>query len=86
MQSKEILALRNDPEYGTWLSEVPAQVLQQALGDLNRAYQNFFDGHAGYPEWTRRTGWSSFRVPQHVEFRVISPALHRGEVSGTRLD
>jgi hypothetical protein len=38
VQSKEIFALRNDPEYGTWLKEVPAQVLQQALVDLNRAY------------------------------------------------
>ena len=82
VQSKEILALRNDPEYGTWLSEVPAQVLQQALADLNRAYQRFFDGHAGYPEWTRHTGWYSFRVPQHVELRVISPHFTEVKLQG----
>ncbi|MHB8289860.1 MAG: RNA-guided endonuclease InsQ/TnpB family protein [Acidimicrobiales bacterium] len=82
VQSKEILALRHDPEYGTWLSEVPAQVLQQALADLNRAYQNFFDGLAGYPEWTRHTGWYSFRVPQHVELRVISPRFTEVKIQG----
>ncbi|MHB8288358.1 MAG: helix-turn-helix domain-containing protein [Acidimicrobiales bacterium] len=71
-QSKEILVLRNDPEYGTWLSEVPAQVLQQALVDLNIAYRRFFDGHAGYPDWTRHSGWYSFRDPQDVKLRVIS--------------
>ncbi|MHB8288317.1 MAG: RNA-guided endonuclease InsQ/TnpB family protein [Acidimicrobiales bacterium] len=71
-QSKEILTLRDDPEYSAWLSEVPAQVLQQALNDLNRAYQNFFNGHAGHPHWTRYSGWYSFRVPQHVEIRVLS--------------
>ena len=81
-QGREILALRNDPEYGTWLHEVPAQVLQQALVDLNRAYQNFFDGNAGYPEWTRYSSWYSFRVPQHVELKVLSRRLAEVRIQG----
>ncbi len=81
-QSKEILALRNDPEYGTWLSKVPAQVLQQALLDLNGAYQNFFDGIAGYPTWTKHSGWYSFRDPQDVKLRVLSRRWAEVKIQG----
>ena len=82
VQSKEILALRNDPEHGTWLREVPAQVLQQALVDLNAAYRNFFDGRAGYPEWTGYSGWYSFRDPQDVKLRVISRRWAEVKIQG----
>ena len=36
-----------------WLKEATAQVLQQALMDLDRAYKNFFDGRADYPTFRR---------------------------------
>ncbi len=82
VQSKEILALRNDSECGTWLREVPAQILQQALVDLNRAYQSFFDGIAGYPQWTRYSGWYSFRDPQDVKLRVKSRRWAEVKIQG----
>jgi transposase len=34
-----------------WLRESNAQVLQQALKDLDRAYKNFFDGRSGHPKF-----------------------------------
>ncbi|MDA8070746.1 MAG: transposase [Actinomycetota bacterium] len=81
-QSKEILALRSDPELGTWLREVPAQILQQALVDVNRAYQSFFDGHGGYPRWARYSGWCSFRDPQDVKLRVKSQRWAEVKIQG----
>ena len=81
-QSKEILALRSDPELGTWLGDVPAQILQQALVDLNRAYRNFFDGRAGYPQWTRYSGWYSFRDPQDVKLRAKSRRWAEVKIQG----
>ena len=37
-----------------WLSEAPAHALQQALLDLDRAYQNFFQKRAAFPKSQER--------------------------------
>ena len=42
--------MKREMEYG-WLGEGDSQVLQQALKDLDRAYQNFFEKRAGYPRY-----------------------------------
>ena len=34
-----------------WLREVDSMSLQESLRDLDRAFQNFFDGRAGYPKF-----------------------------------
>ena len=52
-----------------WLKEAPAQVLQQALVDLDRAYVNFFNG-AGYPKRKYRDDKQSFRYPQGEQLGV----------------
>ena len=36
-------------EVAPWLKAADSQVLQEKLGDLDRAYQNFFEGRAKYP-------------------------------------
>jgi putative transposase len=41
-----------------------SQSLQQALRDLDKAYQNFFDGRAGYPQPRRKFENDSMRFPQ----------------------
>src|SRR5882762_489130 len=47
-----------------FLSEVPAQALQQALQNLVRAYTNFFQKRADFPKFKKKGQRESFRVPQ----------------------
>jgi len=47
-----------------WLKAAHSQVLQQALMDLNKAYQNFFDKRAGYPRFKGKRAKQSIRYPQ----------------------
>ena len=77
-QSSFLRELRNDPDLAPWLSEAPAQVLQQALLDLDRAYSRFLKGEAGHPNWATKTGWVAFRDPQNVVIMRLS--LRWGEV------
>jgi len=44
-----------------WLSEAPAHSLQQALLDLDRAYQNFFKKRAAFPKFHKKGLRDSFR-------------------------
>jgi putative transposase len=37
-----------------WLRDADSQVLQQALKNLDQAYQNFFAGRAQYPKFKRK--------------------------------
>jgi putative transposase len=39
-----------------WLSLLPSQALQQTLLNLDRAFVNFFEGRASYPEFKRLSG------------------------------
>jgi putative transposase len=55
-----------------WLKDVHSQILQQALHDLNQAYQHFFrrvkQGEApGYPKFKKKGTGDSFRYPQGVK-------------------
>ena len=45
-QSAELKYLRKEFD---WIEQVPYTAMQEALKDLQRAYQNFFAGRAGYP-------------------------------------
>ncbi len=50
-----------------FLSDVPAQALQQALKNLERAYTNFFQKRADYPKFKKKGQRESFRIPQGFE-------------------
>ena len=50
-----------------FLSEVPAQALQQALKNLERAYTNFFLKRSEFPKFKKKGQRESFRVPQGFE-------------------
>jgi len=50
-----------------WLKEADSQVLQQALQDLDRAYINFFEGRADYPNFKRKHDSQSIRYPQRFK-------------------
>jgi putative transposase len=50
-----------------FLSDVPAQALQQALKNLERAYTNFFQKRAHFPKFKNKGQRESFRIPQGFE-------------------
>jgi putative transposase len=64
--------LKASEEYG-FLKEVPAQVLQQKLKDLDRAYQDGFDRaqiHKRMPTLRKRFVHSSFRFPTPNQLKL----------------
>ncbi len=72
VQAKNLKELRDDPDLAPWLSNVPSQILQQALRDRDAGYQRFFSGKAKYPTWARKSSRISFRDPQGVKVERIS--------------
>lgn len=53
--------LKSSEEY-KWLNEVDSISLQQSLKDLDRAYQNFFKVHSGFPKFkSKHNNHKSFR-------------------------
>jgi putative transposase len=51
----------------SWLCEAPSQALQQSLKDLDRAFQNFFEGRVEAPKFKKKGYGERFRYPQGVE-------------------
>jgi putative transposase len=47
-----------------WLNQAPSQSLQQSLKDLDRAYRNFFEKRAAFPQFKKRGIKDAFRYPQ----------------------
>jgi len=52
-----------------WIKQSPAQILQQALKDLDSAFRNFFNGR-GFPKFKKRNLNDSFRFPDPKQFTV----------------
>jgi len=50
-----------------WLNETPSQALQQALKNLERADQNFFEKRADFPRFKQKGVSDRFRYPQGVK-------------------
>lgn len=49
-----------------WLGEATAQVLQQSLRNLSRAFVNFFEKRGKYPRFKSKNGPQSIQFPQSV--------------------
>ena len=54
-----------------WLKEVPSQILQQSLKDLEKSYKNFFNKTSDFPKFKNRINKASFRYPQG--FKIDEP-------------
>lgn len=80
--SAEITRLKREGELA-WLRDLPAQLPQQALLDLERAFKAFFAKRSGYPRFRRkRVQRASFRLPQHV--RVDGNRVHIPRIGWVR--
>lgn len=65
--SADLTALKKQPDT-EWLKAVDSQLLQQALKDVDRAFQNFFDKRSRFPRFkSRKRETPSFRIPQRVK-------------------
>jgi putative transposase len=68
----ELTRLKQQPATA-WLREIDSQLLQQAVRDLENAYQHFFrrtrqgDKNKGFPKFkSKKTDTPRFRIPQRV--------------------
>jgi putative transposase len=71
-----------------WLREPHADVLQQALRDLDRAFWRFFNGETRYPRFKRKGGHESFRIqsrPGRGEITLRRLSRRWGEVRVPKL-
>ena len=84
MQATDLPMLRAELE---WLKACPAQILQQALGDVDKAYQRFFEGKGGYPRKRANTmgtlsgspRWSNVRsLRRTVKLSLMRKASRHG--------
>lgn len=72
-QNNELVKLKKQEET-KWLEDIHSQVLQQALKDLDIAFQNFFRNlkegkKAGFPRFKCKGIRDSFRYPQGVKVK-----------------
>ena len=64
--SSELTAIKGEPDTH-WLKEADSQMLQQALKDLNRAFDAFFQKRSRFPRFrSKKAGHFAFRIPQRV--------------------
>lgn len=71
-QVKELPALKDE---APWLRDVPNHPLQQAVMDLEKAFRNFFDGRASFPQFRKRGDRDSFRYPDPKQFKIAAERI-----------
>jgi putative transposase len=89
--SSELTNLKGKPDT-LWLREADSQMLQQALRDVEGAFEAFFDKRSRFPRFrSKKAGHYTFRIPQRVkveEGEVYVPKVgwvrirHSREVEG----
>jgi putative transposase len=76
--SSELTALKGELDT-LWLKEVDSQMLQQALRDVERAFDAFFKKRSRFPRFrSKKAGHFTFRIPQRVvieDGRVYVPKV-----------
>jgi putative transposase len=66
-----------------WLKAADSQALQQAVMDLNHAFDRFFKGQAGTPKFKKKQGKQSYRYPQR--FKLEGNRIYLPKVGWVRL-
>ncbi len=81
-QCREVTALRAEVD---WLKACPVHTLQQALKDLDRAYQNWWAGRAEPPTLRKKGINDSFRFPDPVSIKVERTGRSSGRIKLPKL-
>lgn len=76
-QCRELTEMRREVD---WLRAVPVHALQQALKDVERAYQNFFAGRAAYPRPHKKGVHDAFRLPDPSYLAIERTGRRSGRV------
>lgn len=74
-QCRELTALR---EAFDWMREAPVHPMQQALRDVERAYQNFFSGRAQYPTPRKKGLHDTLRFPDPKQLSLLRTGRQTG--------
>src|SRR5262245_53912661 len=74
--------LKKQADY-LWLNEAQSQTLQQALRDLDTAYNNFFNKRADFPTFKKKHGKQSCRFPQG--FKLNGKAIYLPKIGWVML-
>jgi len=53
-----------------WIKDSPAQILQQSLKDLDKAFKSFWRSGFGFPRYKKKGFGDSFRFPDAKQFSV----------------
>src|ERR1700694_56638 len=88
VQTAAMMARLKATQRYAWLREAPSQVLQQALRNLNAAFQNFFARRAGYPHFPRKHDRQSIRFTNQatrVEGTGRRAHLHLAKLGAVRI-
>jgi putative transposase len=81
-QCREVTALRAEVD---WLKAAPVHTLQQALKDLDRAYQNWWAWRAQAPAPRKKGLHDSFRLPDPVSLVVERTGKSSGRIKMPKL-
>lgn len=81
-QCREVTALRGEFD---WMRDVPVHPLQQAIKDLDRAYQNWWAGWACAPQPRKRGQNDAMRFPDPAIFALRRISRRVGEVKLPKL-
>jgi putative transposase len=81
-QCREVTALRAEVD---WLKAAPVHTLQQALKDLDRAYQNWWADRAQAPTPRKKGLHDSFRFPDPVSIKVERTGNSSGRIKLPKL-
>ena len=68
--TSQINELKDLKAAAPFLKEVPHHPLQQAIRDLDRAFQNFFDKRASFPKPRTMLRHESFRYPDPLQIKL----------------
>jgi putative transposase len=75
---RELTTLKRDPE-AAWMYEIPSQLWQQKIGDLQTAFERFWDGTGDFPQWKRQKDRrGSVRFPSPKDFKVTETIGRKG--------
>ena len=81
-QCREITALRAEVD---WLKAAPIHALQQALRDLDRAYQNWWAGRTRAPKPHKKGVNDSFRFPDPASLKAERTGASSGRIKLPKL-
>ena len=67
-----------------WLKDCNAQVLQQSLKDLDRAFKNFFAKRSEFPKFKHKGEKESFRFPQNCKLDQHNNRIYLPKIGWVR--